>query len=54
MLTFDPAIQLRVVDRDGNVTLVQDGGSGDMNGMQNGSIHIQLPANDEPVYIQEY
>ena len=52
-LTF-PASQLRVVDRDGNVTIIQDGGSGDEDGGQNGSIRFQLPANDEPVFIQEY
>jgi len=52
-LTFTPASQLRVVDRDGNVTIIQDGGSGDLDGVQNGRIRIQLPTNDEPVFIQK-
>ena len=41
-----------VVDRDGNVTIIQDGGSDDEDGWPNGSIRFQLPINDEPVFIQ--
>lgn len=43
-LTFAPAYRLRVADREGNVTYVQDGGAGDADGSQNGSIRLQLPA----------
>jgi hypothetical protein len=50
-LTF-PASQLRVVDRDGNVTIIQDGGSGDMDGIQNDSVQYQIT--DEPVFIEQY
>lgn len=42
-LTFTPADQLRVVDRDGRVTFVQDGGPEDAN-QTPGSVTIQLPA----------
>ena len=53
-LTFTPASQLRIVDRDGNVIIIQDGGSGDRDGVQKGSIRIQLPINNEPVFIMNY
>jgi len=39
-----------VVDQDGNITLVDDGGSGDLDGIQNDIIMYQLL--DEPVFIQ--
>ncbi len=43
-LTFAPAFRLRVVDREGTVSYIQDGGVGDTDGTQNGSIRLQLPA----------
>ena len=48
-LTFEPASQLRVVDRYGNVTLVDDGDSGDLDGIQNDIILYKM--SDEPVFI---
>jgi hypothetical protein len=49
-LTFTPASQLRVVDRDGNVTIIQDGGSSDLDGVQNG--RIQFQTTKEPFFIK--
>ncbi|MBN1657361.1 MAG: cellulase family glycosylhydrolase [Anaerolineae bacterium] len=43
-LTMPGADQVRRVDRNGNVTYVADGGEGDMDGAENGSIQIELPA----------
>jgi hypothetical protein len=48
-LTFTTANQLRIVNRDGNVTWIQDGGIGDKDGTQNGSIQYQTTV--EPVFI---
>jgi hypothetical protein len=42
-LTFAPASQLRVVDRHGNATFVQDGGPQDADGIENGSVTFELP-----------
>ena len=42
-LIFTPASKLRVVDREGQVTFVQDGGLGDADQMS-GSVTIHLPA----------
>jgi len=43
-LTIAPASQVRVVDRAGAVTYVQDGGAGDVDGKVNGAVTILLPA----------
>jgi hypothetical protein len=48
-LTFAPAGQLRVVDREGNETFVVDGGAGDADGTQNGAVELQLSA--DPVFV---
>jgi hypothetical protein len=48
-LTFAPAGQLRVVDREGNVTFIVDGGSGDADGVENGAVELQLSA--DPVFV---
>ena len=47
-LIFAPAGQLRVVDRAGSVTIIVDGGAGDVDGVQNGAVELQLSA--EPVF----
>jgi hypothetical protein len=49
-LTFAPAGQLRVVDRQGNATSVVDGGVGDVDGTQNGAVELQLSA--DPVFVR--
>ena len=49
-LLFNPASQLRVVDRDGNEIWVLDGGPGDLDGIQNDMISFQILS--EPVFIQ--
>jgi hypothetical protein len=49
-LPFAPASQLRVVDREGNEMVVTDGGVGDVDGVQNGSVTLQLSA--DPVFVQ--
>ena len=49
-LAFAPADQLRVVDRQGNVTFIVDGGAGDADGTQNGTVTLQLST--EPVFVQ--
>ncbi len=49
-LTFAPADQLRVADREGNVTFIVDGGAGDADGAQNGTVELQLTA--DPVFAQ--
>jgi len=43
-LTFANASQLRVLDRWGHATMVYDGGVGDVDGTQNFSITLELPA----------
>lgn len=48
-LTFAPAEELRMVDREGNVTVVVDGGAGDMDGAQNEAVELQLSA--DPVFV---
>ena len=48
-LTVASAGRLRVVDRDGNETVVVDGGAGDVDGVQNGVVMLQLA--DEPVFV---
>lgn len=49
-LTFAPADQLRVADREGNVTFIADGGAGDADGAQDGTVELQLTA--DPVFAQ--
>jgi hypothetical protein len=48
-LTFAPVGRLRIVDREGNVTLVTDGDPDDLDGAQNGTIQLRL--SDDPVFI---
>ena len=48
-LTFVPAGQLRVVDREGSVVSVVDGGEGDVDGVENGTVELQLSS--EPVFV---
>ena len=43
------ADQLRLVDRDGNETIIMDGGDGDEDGELNGSVKLQL--SNEPVFV---
>jgi hypothetical protein len=43
-VTLASSSALRIVDRKGDVSYVHDGGSGDADGSQNGSIRLQLPA----------
>jgi hypothetical protein len=50
--TFTSVSQLRVVDRDGTVTWITDGGPGDLDGTQNNYIVIQISS--EPVFIQPF
>ena len=49
VLSFAPAVRLRVVDREGNATFVQDGGAGDKDGMEDGAVALQLSA--DPVFV---
>jgi len=49
-LVFALADQLRVVNRQGSVTTVVDGGEGDVDGAQNGSVELQLSV--EPVFVK--
>jgi hypothetical protein len=48
-VTFAPASLLRIVDRGGNVTVVEDGSAGDMDGSQNGEVVLQMVA--DPVFV---
>lgn len=48
-LTFGSATQLRVVDREGQVTFIQDGGAGDADRSVNGSIRLVLSF--DPVFV---
>ena len=48
-LTFQAAAGLRVVDRYGDETLINDGGPGDLDGVQNGVITIEVTI--EPVFV---
>ena len=48
-VTFAPAQRVRVVDRDGNETFIQDGGAGDRDGTQNGAVQVQQ--SDDPVFV---
>jgi len=43
-LTIPGVSRLRRVDRYGNESYIQDGGAGDVDGIVNGSIRVQLPA----------
>jgi hypothetical protein len=45
-ITFTPASQLRVVDRNGNVAWIQDGGPGDLDDGVNNSIIYQVSNDD--------
>jgi hypothetical protein len=48
-LSLAPANRLRVVDRLGNISYVDDGGPGDVDGMQNGTVVLQLT--EDPVFV---
>jgi len=48
-ITFAPAGQLRVVDREGNEMFVADGGAGDVDGTENGAVELQLSS--DPVFV---
>jgi len=48
VLSFQ-ADQLRVVDRSGGEAFIKDGGDGDMDGLENGTISLQLTA--DPVFV---
>jgi hypothetical protein len=47
--TFATTGQLRIVDRQGNVTFVKDGGTGDLDGSRNGFVRLGMTA--EPVIV---
>jgi hypothetical protein len=49
-LILEPAGRLRVVDREGSVTFIVDGGTGDLDGVRNGAVELQLSA--DPVFVQ--
>lgn len=48
-LVFGQSSRLQVVDRDGVVTVVEDGGTGDLDGVQNGAIELRMTV--EPVFV---
>jgi hypothetical protein len=48
-LTFDSATRLRIVDREGQVSYIQDGGAGDEDRSVNGSIRLRLSF--DPVFV---
>jgi len=48
-LTLAPAGRVRVVSRDRTVTVVEDGGPGDLDGLQNGAVTLAMTA--EPVFL---
>lgn len=48
-LSFTPADRLRVIDRQGEVTFITDGGAGDLDGVRNGVVKLQLSA--DPVFV---
>ena len=48
-LSFAQAEQLRIVDRDGNETYVEDGGPRDEDGIQNQAVELQLST--EPLFM---
>jgi hypothetical protein len=48
-LTFDSATQLRIVDREGQVSFIQDGGAGDLDNTVNGSVRLRLSF--DPVFV---
>jgi hypothetical protein len=50
-LIFAPASELRVVDRQGSVTYVEDGGAGDEDGEWNGVVVLGLTA--DPVFVSQ-
>jgi hypothetical protein len=50
-LAFGLTSSLRVVNRLGNVTFVTDGGAGDMDGKQNGSVTLLMTA--DPVIVSK-
>lgn len=47
---FSPASVLRVVDRRGDETQIEDGGQGDIDGIKNGVIQLWLSA--DPVFVE--
>ena len=51
-LTFESASRLRVVDRNGNITDIEDGGLGDYDGKRNNVIVYKV--SHEPSFIQSY
>ena len=50
LLTFAPASQLQVVDRQGNVGTINDGSASDQDHSFNGSIQVQMTI--EPIFFQ--
>ena len=50
-LTFAPTSKLRVVDHLGSVTMVEDGGVGDADGVKNGAVQLQLTA--DPIFVSQ-
>ncbi|MFC2036386.1 hypothetical protein ACFLYD_00230 [Chloroflexota bacterium] len=48
-VTFAPASLLRIVDREGNVTIVEDGGERDADRTQNGAVQLQITA--DPIFV---
>lgn len=47
-LPFASAVRLRVVDREGKVTFIRDGDTGDKDGTEDGTVELQLSA--DPVF----
>lgn len=50
-VSFPVAQSLRVVDRDGNERIIQDGGSGDLDGQLNGAVTILVDSRNKPLYV---
>jgi len=50
IVTFTPASQLRVADRNGNVSIIDDGSASDQDRRVNGSIQLQMTS--EPIFVQ--
>lgn len=50
-LIFAPATSLRVVDREGTVTFVRDGGADDADGVENGAVELEMAP--DPVFVSE-
>jgi hypothetical protein len=52
VLPFTNVSLLRIVDRNGEISIVEDGSTGDLDGMVNQQITLQITV--EPVFIREY